>query len=152
MECIVQQNRLSHCASCVDHVGSHSQFTALETNMTNIPDRENVETRLSDLEQLERSFRYQFTARTCVAWLIFALGILFAMMSVGCIVQHFVDRTMPWGRDPVRDVLEPLTWAVNATLAFVASRSIFRSKSLIAVVMLAIFIIEIFVMGSIYGF
>lgn len=109
--------------------------------MTDAPTDQSAKISRSELERLEQSFQHEFSFRTCCGWLLFAFGSLFAVMSVGCIVQHFVDRDMPWGRKPFQDIFEPIYWGLTSILWFAASRQAFHRKYLWALGILAAFFV-----------
>lgn len=106
----------------------------------------------SELERLERSMRIEFGPRQIAAWGIFLFGVLFSIMGTGCIIQHYVDRTMPWGRDPVRDVVEPSALFIMSALTIVASRLVGRQKYLLAAAMLIPFGAVIATVTLMFGF
>ncbi len=105
-----------------------------------------------ELEELEGPYFLKFGFRQCVAWVVLLLGVLFAVMSVGCIIQHFVDEYMPWGKDVVRDIVEPSHWAACSILMILAARALFRKKYWRAITMFFLFAAAFAVTGSIFGF
>lgn len=85
------------------------------------------------------------------ATLLLLLGTLSAALGIGCIIQHFVDPNAIWDRDPVRGVIEPISWAVNALFFFSGGVLLRRRKYWLVMLCVAANVGVIVVMNLLYG-
>lgn len=95
---------------------------------------------------------WKFSLGVLAAGFMCLLGLLFAIAAIGCTVQHFVDPSAVWDRDPVRGVIEPGMWACISVLATCAGIFLYRRKYFWAMAMIVPIGIIVTAVTSVYGF
>jgi hypothetical protein len=92
-----------------------------------------------------------FVFRLIVSIFLWFFGTIFAVMAVGCVVQHFVDPDVVWNDDPLRGVIEPSSWAFNSACAIAGGVFALKRRYVLTIVSVLLIIGMTMTMFSLYG-